>query len=364
MDGLDAALARFTAVAALGPGPSRIGSEVCWMGVPGLGRAGIFEGDWVLLRTVGGGRAGTTRLLKVLVWEKLDDSADEIPGSSILLHPRIYRSLADSDTTSLQVVVIPTPFGARQPTLPTAKTITLARVATTEGADKRYERSWLKGIKASFVDDQTTAGSSSLVKRGDLIAIPIAIGRILVDDDEEADESSDSGADSDSAVVANTSVAYFAVTSLSFDPLVPLEEDFEASTTSQARAGELGCWVDVGEEGQTRMVLTGMERDRVGRRTMDQSWLDICASATSYGSDRTADSVAAPPSPASVSAMSRLRPLLSTAFSGTSLSMLLQLSVLLKGRRGSGKVSLVRSLADELGYNVVSVSDVYIGCSS
>jgi hypothetical protein len=34
------------------------------------------------------------------------------------------------------------------------------------------------------------------------------------------------------------------VTSLEFDPLNPLEEDFQSSVSSKARAGELGCWVN------------------------------------------------------------------------------------------------------------------------
>jgi peroxin-6 len=37
---------RFVVVCAGSAGSSR-GEEVCWVGVGGLGRAGIFEGDWV-----------------------------------------------------------------------------------------------------------------------------------------------------------------------------------------------------------------------------------------------------------------------------------------------------------------------------
>jgi peroxin-6 len=41
---------RFTAVVAAGGGEDGDNDDVCWVGVGGLGRAGIFEGDWVSCR--------------------------------------------------------------------------------------------------------------------------------------------------------------------------------------------------------------------------------------------------------------------------------------------------------------------------
>ena len=39
---------RFTAVLAMGPSSTASeDDEVCWMGLGGLGKAGIFDGDWV-----------------------------------------------------------------------------------------------------------------------------------------------------------------------------------------------------------------------------------------------------------------------------------------------------------------------------
>lgn len=38
---------RFIPVVAEGKAVDGGGDDVCWMGVGGLGRAGIFEGDWV-----------------------------------------------------------------------------------------------------------------------------------------------------------------------------------------------------------------------------------------------------------------------------------------------------------------------------
>jgi hypothetical protein len=44
---------------------------------------------------------------------------------------------------------------------------------------------------------------------------------------------------------------------MSYDPLVPLEQDFASSVSSKARGGELGCWIDVEK---TRMVSVGVQR--------------------------------------------------------------------------------------------------------
>lgn len=199
----------------------------------------------------------------------------------------------------MDLLIQPTAFGTRLPTLPTAKTMTLARIATTEGVDKRYERSWLRGLRTAFASKPSDSSKGKrrsgtddgegmrMVKRGDVVPIPIWQDRPLnAADGEESD--SETAPDSDDEEGASawtkgntrsrnpTSIAYFIVTSLSYEPLVPLEEDFRSSTSSKARAGELGCWVDAGKDGDTKMVLTGLEKGRVVRRHFDQSWQGLC----------------------------------------------------------------------------------------
>ena len=47
-DKIEPSGSRFTVVRAMGPSAIYIQcDDVCWLGVGGLGRAGIFEGDWV-----------------------------------------------------------------------------------------------------------------------------------------------------------------------------------------------------------------------------------------------------------------------------------------------------------------------------
>lgn len=61
------------------------------------------------------------------------------------------------------------------------------------------------------------------------------------------------------------------------------------------------------------------------------------------------------PRPFSMTASTRLLQLLTTCFAHASSAYTVQLSVLIKGARGSGKSSMIRSLADEIGFNIVIV---------
>jgi peroxin-6 len=258
---------RFTAIPSAGPAGSGEDVDVCWVGVGGLGRAGIFEGDWVVLRPTAATQ-GTGRLVKVLAWEQLDELLDDLPANPILVPPIVMRSFG-IDSAQLEVSLAPTPFGAREPTLPVAKSMTVARIATTEGVDKRYERAWLHGL-ARFFRPFPATPSSRLVRRGDVFAVPVYRDRPVSEEDELSEDEGD-----DRPARASTGLAYFVVTALSFDPLVPVEEDFRSSASAKARAGELGCWAEVGLGGETRMVLTGLERARVGHREWDRAWSDI-----------------------------------------------------------------------------------------
>ncbi|WWC94829.1 hypothetical protein V866_001679 [Kwoniella sp. B9012] len=324
--------------------------RVCWMGVGGLGRAGIFEGDWVYLKPTTEGESSSSnsskqgRLVKALAWERLDEYDNDLTFNPILLSPSLHRSLIPTSSSGGSITVQPTSFGARSPTLPTAKTLTLARIATAEGTDKRYERSWVKGLKSYFStkNKRQSKGKSKdeadgiLVKTGDIISIPVYISKPLDDNEniEEEDDEENDDSWNDRKPVAS-GVVYFTITNLSYDPLVPPEEDFRSTLSSKARAGELGCWFDE----TTKMLLTGVEKERVRNRDGDLIWHGLKP---------------APP-PFSSLGSGKLRDLLKTPFVHPSLSALVQLSILLKGARGSGKRSLIKSVADELGYNIVNV---------
>ncbi|RXK37810.1 hypothetical protein M231_04900 [Tremella mesenterica] len=356
--------ARFTAVNALGPAASYSvvdEMDVCWVGVSGLGRAGIFEGDWVLLKSITNTGPSSSRLVKALAWEKLDESTEELPDNPILLPPTIFRALSSEPLSSeFEVTLLPTPFGIRTPTIPTAKAMTLARIATAEGVDKRYERSWLEGLKSHFKHDSDAEHGMRIIRRGDIISVPVRMGKPLpvsnglqadqdetIDDFEsDPDDWGSDGFDENTDIIQPkspfkpfTGLVFFIVTSLSFEPLVSLEEDFSSSVSSKARAGELGCWVNVGKNGITRMVLNGVDRAGIQLRDIDRHWNGLSFMPTPY------DAVNA----------TTLRDLLSTGIYSLSKHRIPPSSVLIIGDRGAGKRSFVESIANHCGLSVIFV---------
>ncbi|AFR96905.2 peroxin-6 [Cryptococcus neoformans C23] len=345
---------RFTPVVAEGKAIDGEGDDVCWMGVGGLGRAGIFEGDWVLVKPIGQAQA-SGRLAKALAWELLDEPDDELPANTILLSPSLYRSLIPSSSSSSlpQLTVVPTPFGARTPTLPIANKITLARIATAEAVDKRYERSWLRGQATLFAPKsqkgkENAQGYVRMVRRGDMLGIPVWLDKTLTDEERQKSIAAESGGDTDSdsesdspsprfskIPPAPTNIIYFAVTSISYNPLVPIEEDFRSSTTAKARAGELGCWVGDG----TELVYEGLEKARIEKKGWDKRWSGIRSN----------------PPPFSRLAYTKLSDILNSTFFQTSIALRPQLSVIVKGARGAGKRSLIEGIADDIGFNIITV---------
>lgn len=337
---------RFVVVPASGKGPDLPGvdydDDVCYAGVWALGRAGVFEGDWVTIKAFEDGSLGRTRLARVVAWEQLDEEASELPPNALLVPPSVHRALFPVPVPRPEVFVTPTPFGARQPTLPIAASMTLSRVATAEGVDKRYERAWLRGLKSHFAaTDSEGERRQRLVRRGDIISVPVWVGKPVAEDEDVSEDDGNASDDGDDAPSTSkpSAVAYFAVTALQFEPLVPPEDDFSSSLASKARAGELGCWVDAGIGGETSLVLAGVERARVAGRAGDQTWHNL----------------APPPPPFCAPAASTLRDLIRSSFSPLALARLFPLSVLVKGARGAGKRALVKALADELGLSVVEV---------
>nr|ODN94085.1 hypothetical protein L203_00260 [Cryptococcus depauperatus CBS 7841] len=335
---------RFDLLPALGPGVGEENEDVCWLSVGGLGRAGIFEGDWVILKPAeehGG------RLVKALAWERLDEPDTDLPLNPILLPPTLYRSLVPSSHPT-QLVILPTPFGARSPTLPTASSITLSRLATAEAVDKRYERSWLQGqlqmFRSKNEGKKKEKNIKKVIQRDDIFAVPAWLDKPLSDEERQDTAYENSNIDFKMECPSSflserkprsTALIYFKITSVTCDTLLPIEEDFHSSLTAKARAGELGCWIDEG----TKVVWEGLTQGRVDRRMIDRGW---------FGLEPT-------PPPFSKIAFSKLKDLLNSTLHYASITSAMQLSILLEGACGSGKRSLVQNVADEIGFSVVNV---------
>jgi peroxin-6 len=135
----------------------------------------------------------------------------------------------------------------------------------------------LKGLKSYFAVDTSASGSSDepvskLMRRGDVFGVPVWSDTSSSPEEEDAEEEEE---DDEDRSRAPTAIAYFKVNAISYEPLVALEDDFRSSVSSKARAGELGCWVDVGITGTTQMVLEGLERERLAGRRSEIAWHSI-----------------------------------------------------------------------------------------
>lgn len=287
------------------------------------------------------------------------------PANPILIPPILFHSLFPlaNSTSSTEIVLSPTPFGARLPSLPVARSVTISRIATTQGVDKRYERAWLKGLKEHLTTISGQDCSSDdksrqhLMRRGDVFAVPVRRGSPLTSESEKDDSSDEEDVDyQTSRRPLADELVYFKVTTLNYEPLVALEDDFRSSVSSKGRAGELGCWVDVGDEGTTQLVLEGLERDRVTGRDAAKAWHGVCECDIINQTCDVVDTLARYPVPYDHRLAGRLRDLLLSCVSRPSFLSTLQLSILVKGARGSGKKALIAWLADEVGLNIVQVS--------
>ena len=61
----------------------------------------------------------------------------------------------------------PSPFGSRRPTIPVAKTVTIARVASAFSTNRAYQLLFLQALQDYFKQ------STRLVKQGDIVAVGI-----------------------------------------------------------------------------------------------------------------------------------------------------------------------------------------------
>lgn len=111
------------------------------------------------------------------------------------------------------------------------------------------------------------------MRRGDTFGVPVWLDSFpaLIDDEHDEDDEEDDEASSSGP----SAIVYFRVTAISYEPLVALQDDFRSSTSSKARAGELGCWIDVGSDGTTQMILEGLERERISARWAEKAWHSI-----------------------------------------------------------------------------------------
>lgn len=303
-----------------------------------LGRAGFLNGDWAMASS---SNALKYRLVRIIANDDVVDTIGTVAGSPLLLYNICSDSFGLFEVTTL-ITLRPSPFGSRQPAIPIARTVTIARVASPVAVDRAYQALFLRSLK-SFFDS-----AKRLVKNGDVIAVSLDTDAIH----HEANAESDDHSDSDKAEYKITSparaneVVYFRITNIEHDVM---QNDTTTDVYVGSMLGELGCWVD---PSVTRMVQTGVQHSWIPDLGIYFE-LDPMGPQHHYSTlmVRSFSHLLGTGSP-----FEKLVAISSAATTQRALDYKLDFSVLLKGARGAGKFTTACWVAQRLGMHLLEVN--------
>ncbi|GAA5930797.1 AAA family ATPase peroxin 6 [Sporobolomyces koalae] len=323
------------------PDPDEDDTARAFLSTADLGRLGLFSGDWAVLRGHESNDAAATvvsRIVRVFAAEGLVETPAGSALGTIQLHlpPSLLHNLlgpqSAPSTRSLSLEPASSGFSALQPSLPTAASLTLARIASPHSVNKLYQPLFLEGLKDYFQNQRR------MVQKGDIIAVAIEEGRVRFGAPAEGKDEADEF-ELPASTSTPTAVVHFVVTALSLPPDLVQPVNQPVSLEEEHEAGLLGCCVD---PRVTKLLQSGVEKSRVPN---DAGWLGLdCLPVMP---------IVSPTTPAS-----RLHDFVSASLASNAASYDLPLTVLLKGARGSGKRTLVHSVARGLGVHVLEI-DAY-----
>ncbi|KAI0806992.1 AAA-domain-containing protein [Fomes fomentarius] len=294
-----------------------------------LSRIGVLDGDWAIARSSHSNN--NYRLVRV-------HARDDVASSSgAHLSPQLLYNIYPQGAYERkpEVSLRPSPFGPRRPTIPTAKTVTIARVASAFSTDRAYQPLFLQALQTYF--KRTTR----LVKQGDVIAVGIntdALLRQTSSHDDDTVEEIDFDLVEDYENV--NEIVYFTVTNVEHSVPSRLGEASSLDMYVGATVGELGCWIDTSV---TRMVQTGIEHSRVPDMG---KYLALPAQKITPPIELIPDQE---------TPYGKLLALASAALNRRAVDYHLQLSILLQGPRGVGKATVAGWVAQRLGIHLLEV---------
>lgn len=141
---------------------------------------------------------------------------------------------------------------------------------------------------------------------------------------------------------STNSVVYFVITNLEHD----LIADTNADGFDGSYLGEWGCWID---HSVTRIIQTGIEHSRVPNAKSSTKTGELKEAVIASMADSVGES------PGATGSLGKLHSLVSAAFSQSASEYRLQLSILLHGARGTGKMTTVTNVAEQLGLHILEV---------
>ena len=109
------------------------------------------------------------------------------------LSPQLLHNITSSgpNTAAHEVSLRPSPFGSGKPAIPTARSVTIARVASPISTDRAYQPLFLRALQDYFKD------TTRLVKQGDVITVAINTDEVLWQAGDGADDAGE-GVDAES----------------------------------------------------------------------------------------------------------------------------------------------------------------------
>ncbi|SCV73142.1 BQ2448_7067 [Microbotryum intermedium] len=309
-----------------------------FLGSRDLSRLGLFSGDWALVESEGSSvLTSERRLVRVFVSDELYNGTDDTRLPVALFAPTLLHTLP-----SKTVTLVPAP-ASPHPSFPIACSVTVARVASPRSVHRAYQSLFLNGLKGFFQDRQR------ILKKGDVIAVGICedMARFV----EGAAAEDEDEVELPASPNVPTAVVYFVITSLELSPPTEVRLDGGDELTELLELGAFGCHVD---PRMTKLVQSGVEHSLVPDV---EGYLGIVDSSAAK-SEKSASEEGTPTGRLLKYVKASLRP-------GTS-AYDLHLTVLVKGAYGSGKRSLVKSVARVSGlhlleldcYDLIGESDV------
>ncbi|KAI6038954.1 AAA-domain-containing protein [Pisolithus marmoratus] len=272
---------------------------------------GVLNGDWVLVQHAS---SGTSRMARVCV----EDGIESAQHHAMLSPPMLFNLCPSfSDRTVVRV----SPLGGDHLAVPVAKCISLSRVSSPLSNRRKYEPSCIVALRSYF----TT--SRRLVKQGDIIALSINVDSAL-DPYWVLPENHSSHGPRHIA----SALVYFVVRSVEYDPIGPGVEQLHGHDVPTPATLDVGCFVDV--KG-TRIVQVGAHPSRI-----PDMYHYLGIGQPIYFS------------PGETNQLSQL----SNASSLGGAIRSIHSTILLKGARGTGKVTAAMQIAWKLGLHVVEVN--------
>ncbi|CDZ96282.1 Peroxisome assembly factor 2 containing the AAA-type ATPase domain [Phaffia rhodozyma] len=348
---------------------SGLEDSVIWTRTINLGRIGAFDGDWVAVCAIPElnfsqpeDTFGDWRIVRIRTLEETGSARSSSPRSTLIhVPPLILHNLAPLATSPPQLKIHPTSFSPALPVpIPTAASLVLSRLASPASTSKRLQPQVVFQLREFFGGPGT--GNRRVLKVGDIVGV--GVDEFLSADEESGESRNDAGEKNGDRSLLGSSQGSSIPTTMVFFQVSKIEGPGLASSVSssgetaqkklstltttretrwerRASRGEFGYVVD---PEVTVLVQAGLvHRQAVGGSMGD--WLGIpnLLPAPSPG--------ISPPSP-----LLTLYEILRSSLGSSMGQCGLQLSILLKGARGSGKRTITRSAAARLGFGMLEIN--------